>query len=49
MLKNIIWMGRFYSKSVSYVTVDLGKLVGDLFHVGSTLAGKKCIQREMRL
>ena len=35
----------FTSSPVAYITVDFKKLVSDLFHVGSALAGRESIKK----
>ena len=41
--------GIFTLSLVAYVTLDLKKLVSDLFHAGSAFVGSKSIKRKTRL
>ena len=50
MFKNVLF-GRenVILSPVACITVDLKKLVSDLFHVGSALVGSESIKRKTRL
>ena len=50
MLENV-QLGReiFTLRPVAHITADFKKLVSDLFHSGSALAGSECIKRKTRL
>ena len=50
IFKNVQFGWEIFTVSpVAYITVDFKKLVSDLFHAGSSLAGKESTKKKTRL